>query len=100
MLNPHDLERLERALNESIASNSFDEIKRVIDAERQSTKQEYLSQITWSIGDLQSLRPQWSIDKCRSVASKVSPVLRDRSTEEGWQILKDAIGFLEYDKAS
>ena len=47
--------------------------------------------ISWCAEDLQSLRPELSINQAEELLMKFSKPLTDRSTEEGWQILRDLL---------
>jgi hypothetical protein len=47
--------------------------------------------ISWCAEDLQSLRPELSINQAQELLMKFSKPLTDRSTEEGWQILRDLL---------
>jgi hypothetical protein len=53
--------------------------------------------ITWSWEDLESLRPDWSEDKCKESFDKVRKTLHDRSIEEGWDILRDLLSIIEFE---
>ena len=51
--------------------------------------------ITWGWEDLQSLRPSWTEEKCVETLTKISKTLKDRSIEEGWDILRDLLSIVE-----
>jgi hypothetical protein len=51
--------------------------------------------ITWEWEDLQSLRPSWTEDKCVETLIKISKTLKERSVEEGWDILRDLLSIVE-----
>jgi hypothetical protein len=42
--------------------------------------------IKWSGGDIQSLRPEWSIDKCNEFIDSNSDIFKELSISHGWDI--------------
>ena len=60
-------------------------------------QRQHFPMIVWCADDIQSIRPDWSDDKCAEAMGMIAKVLKERSTEEGWQIMKDAISNLEFD---
>lgn len=52
--------------------------------------------ITWSPEDVQQLIPQLTYDQACEALERVAQVLKDRSIEEGWTILSDALFFNGY----
>lgn len=42
--------------------------------------------IKWSGGDIQSLRPEWSIDKCEEFINSNSDIFKQLSISQGWAI--------------
>lgn len=47
--------------------------------------------ITWNWEDVQTLRDDWDKAQCQEALHSISKLLKDRSIEEGWQILEDLI---------
>lgn len=47
--------------------------------------------IRWVEEDVQQLRPNWSIYKCRGALEYVGKYLKDRSIETGWEILESLL---------
>lgn len=44
-------------------------------------------QITWSPGDVQTLRPRWSLKKCEKWLNENRKAIYERSIELGWEIM-------------
>jgi hypothetical protein len=42
--------------------------------------------IKWSGGDIRSLRPEWSIDKCDAFIESKSDIFKELSISHGWDI--------------
>ena len=47
--------------------------------------------IRWSWEDVQSLRPDWSQEKCDEMLDAIAKGLHDRSIELGWEIMETLI---------
>jgi hypothetical protein len=47
--------------------------------------------IRWSWEDIQSLRPDWSQEKCDEMLDAIAKGLHDRSIELGWEIMETLI---------
>jgi hypothetical protein len=47
--------------------------------------------IRWSWQDVQSLRPDWSQEKCDEVLGTIAKGLHDRSIELGWEVMETLI---------
>ena len=47
--------------------------------------------IRWSWEDIQSLRPDWSQEKCGEMLDAIAKGLHDRSIELGWEIMETLI---------
>jgi hypothetical protein len=47
--------------------------------------------IRWSWEDVQSLRPDWSQEKCDEMLDTIAKGLHDRSIELGWEIMETLI---------
>lgn len=47
--------------------------------------------ITWSAEDIQSLRPELSIEQAEQLLGEFSKTLHERSIEEGWYIIRDLL---------
>lgn len=47
--------------------------------------------IKWSWEDIQSLRPNWSKNKCLVMLDMIAKGLNDRSIELGWQVMETLI---------
>lgn len=62
----------------------------------ETTNEPFSVTITWLPEDVQNLLPDLSEDEAEEALIKVSKILKDRSTEEGWQILEDALSFSGY----
>lgn len=56
---------------------------------------EYEVMISWNWHDLQALRPKWTQKKCEETLIKISKTLKERSIEEGWDILRDLLSIVE-----
>jgi hypothetical protein len=52
--------------------------------------------IVWSYEDVQALSPNLSDQEALEVFNKISRSLKDRSIEEGWEILKTLLELHEY----
>ncbi len=48
-------------------------------------------EIRWSWQDVQSLRPDWSQEKCEETLDTIAKGLHDRSIELGWEIMETLI---------
>jgi hypothetical protein len=44
--------------------------------------------IRWLPDDIQSLKPEWSYERCVEVLDEISGAFEDRNTETGWEILE------------
>lgn len=55
----------------------------------------FVCSIIWCDEDIQSLRPEWPSERIEAAGRYVAKGLRDRSTEEGWQILEDLLDMFE-----
>ena len=58
--------------------------------------EEFSVTITWLPADVLSLRPNLTADEAEQALRVVAKVVKDRSIEEGWQILDDALFFSGY----
>ena len=47
--------------------------------------------IRWSWEDVQSLRPDWSQEKCDEMLDTIAKGLHERSVELGWEIMETLI---------
>jgi hypothetical protein len=47
--------------------------------------------IRWSWQDVQSLRPDWSQEKCDEMLDTIAKGLHDRSIELGWEVMETLI---------
>jgi len=52
--------------------------------------------VEWTAGDIQTLRPEWSVEKCEDFLVANEHHLRDRLIEVGWEVLEV---LLTYDAA-
>jgi hypothetical protein len=44
--------------------------------------------VVWTAGDVQTIKPDWSIKKCREALEEIETHLRDRTTELGWEVME------------
>jgi hypothetical protein len=42
--------------------------------------------IKWSVEDIQSLRPKWSVEKCEVFIKAKGEYFKQASIEQGWEI--------------
>jgi hypothetical protein len=51
--------------------------------------------VTWTWQDVNSLRPDWSQEHCEFALSRISKVLKESLTTQGWEIMSDLILIME-----
>jgi hypothetical protein len=49
---------------------------------------EAYAKLVWSPGDIQSLRPDWDIPRCRRFLENNQNQIRDRLCEIGWDVIE------------
>ena len=47
--------------------------------------------ITWVAEDVQTLKPEWTLEQCQAALNRVGKHLKDRSIELGYQVLEDLL---------
>lgn len=50
------------------------------------------AQVSWTVDDLQTLRPEWSVEKCEEWLQANQRYIQDRLVELGWQVIEDLLG--------
>jgi len=60
-------------------------------------RDEYKVYIVWSYEDVQTLSPNLSNEEAINALNKVKRTLKERSTEEGWEILETALEMHGYE---
>lgn len=56
-------------------------------------KKKEFAKVAWRIGDLQTLRPDWSDEKCAEWLENNAGHIQDRLVELGWDVMKDLLAF-------
>lgn len=44
--------------------------------------------VTWSPEDIQSLKPEWSLEKCKTFLDEYFSDMSDRMVEVGWEVVE------------
>jgi len=47
--------------------------------------------ITWVAGDVQTLKPDWTIEQCEDWLSTNAKYIEARSVELGWEVIEDLL---------
>lgn len=47
--------------------------------------------IKWAPGDVETLRPDWSLEQCEEALENMAKHLKDRSIELGWEIMEELL---------
>ena len=63
---------------------------------RKNNGGEYKVSITWRWEDVKEMRSDWTKEQCLEALQSVGRSFKDRSIEEGWQILEDLIFINEW----
>lgn len=63
---------------------------------RKNNGGEYKVSITWRWEDVKEMRSDWTKEQCQEALQSVGRSFKDRSIEEGWQILEDLIFINEW----
>jgi hypothetical protein len=69
----------------------------VTDMEARKREIETYATVTWAAGDVETLRPDWSLAKCEAFLQDNQKHLRDRTIEYGWRVMEDLLDFEEYE---
>lgn len=48
--------------------------------------------VSWTVEDVQTLRPDWSDQKCEEWLYANQRYIQDRLVELGWQVIEDLLG--------
>ena len=51
-----------------------------------------LATVTWTAEDVQSLRPDWTTDKCEEFLEDNERRIQDRLIEIGWEVIETLLG--------
>lgn len=51
-----------------------------------------LATVTWTAEDVQSLRPDWTTDKCEEFLEDNERRIQDRLIELGWEVIETLLG--------
>ena len=94
------IDKIQFAFDEAKNNNDLSIFEEFLTQEKASSDAQYICDITWSVDDIKSIRPEWSDEECAEAARYVAKVLQDRSTEEGWQILEDLLCFKTQDETN
>ena len=49
-------------------------------------------ELSWVAEDVQTLRPEWTLDACEEWLGSNGKYLRDRLCELGWEVMGDLLG--------
>ena len=49
--------------------------------------------VVWTAYDVQTLRPNWCIEKCEAWLVENEKYIQDRLVEVGWEVLQDLLDF-------
>jgi hypothetical protein len=49
------------------------------------------AKVEWTAGDVQTLRPNWSLKKCEEELNKIESDLHDRLVEKGWDVIENLL---------
>lgn len=53
------------------------------------------AKVEWQAEDVQSLRPDWTKEKCRRFLYRAEGNLQDRTIEHGWEVIEVLLDELE-----
>ena len=56
---------------------------------------EVFAEVSWNSEDVQTLRPDWSEEKCNELLAHASDNIEQAMIERGWSVLKDEIRWYE-----
>ncbi len=60
-------------------------------------KHEYIARTEWNEEDVQSIRKSWDLERCRRELERNTKYLKERTCEEGWEILNTLLP-MEHEK--
>ena len=50
------------------------------------------AEVAWKAADIQTYRPEWSVEQCEDFLAKIERVLEDRMIEVGWDVIENELG--------
>jgi len=50
------------------------------------------AKVTWSVGDILSLRPHWTRKKCREILWEIEADIEDDMVSRGWETIEFMLG--------
>jgi hypothetical protein len=50
------------------------------------------AKVVWSPDDVQTLRPDWSLERCEDWLSANQKYIQDRMVELGWEVMESLLG--------
>ena len=48
--------------------------------------------VSWTADDVQTLRPEWSVEKCEEWLESNQRCIQDRLVELGWEVIENLLG--------
>lgn len=49
------------------------------------------AEVSWKAADIQTYRPEWSVEQCEDFLAKIERVLEDRMIEIGWSVIENEL---------
>jgi hypothetical protein len=74
----------DNGLQEPLASGEIDDLCQSLNL----GEEKYYAKVEWSPEDVKTLRPRWSLKKCREWLEAHERHIRDRSTELTWEVIE------------
>lgn len=53
---------------------------------------EKFAQVVWTAEDIQTLRPDWDLEKCADWLQRNERHIQDRLVELGWEVIESLLG--------
>lgn len=59
------------------------------------TPENKYAKVEWTAEDLQTLRPEWSLEKCEEWLASNQKYMQDRLVELGWEVMESLLSYTE-----